>query len=36
MAGLDDVHIHDLRHSYASTLVNGGVDLYTVGKLWGM
>ena len=35
LAGLNDVHIHDLRHSYGSTLVNAGVDLYTVGKLLG-
>jgi integrase len=35
MAGLDDVHIHDLRHSYASALAGSGVDLYTVGKLLG-
>ncbi len=35
LAGLDDVHIHDLRHSYASALVGSGVDLYTVGKLLG-
>ena len=34
-AGLDDVHLHDLRHSYASALVNSGVDLYQVGKLLG-
>ena len=31
----DDVHIHDLRHSYASALAGAGVDLYTVGKLLG-
>ena len=35
LAGLDDVHIHDLRHSYASALAGAGVDLYTVGKLLG-
>lgn len=35
LAGLDDVHIHDLRHSYASALAGSGVDLYTVGKLLG-
>lgn len=34
-AGLDDVHIHDLRHSYASALVNAGVDLYQIGTLLG-
>lgn len=35
LAGLEDVHIHDLRHSYASALAGSGVDLYTVGKLLG-
>ena len=35
LAGLDDVHIHDLRHSYASALVNSGIDLYQVGTLLG-
>ena len=34
-AGLPHVHIHDLRHTYASMLINAGVDLYTVGKLLG-
>ena len=35
LAGLNDVHIHDLRHSYASALAGSGIDLYTVGKLLG-
>ena len=35
LAGLDDVHIHDLRHTFGSQLTNAGVDLYTVGKLLG-
>ncbi len=35
LAGLDDVHIHDLRHSYASFLVNAGIDLYQIGSLLG-
>lgn len=34
-AGLGDVRIHDLRHTYASTLVNNGVPLYDVQKLLG-
>lgn len=33
--GMDHVHFHDLRHSAASEMVNGGVDLYTVGKVLG-
>jgi len=34
-AGLDDVRIHDLRHSYASFLVNAGRTLYEVQRLLG-
>ncbi len=34
-AGLKDVRIHDLRHSYASALVNGGRSLYEVQTLLG-
>ena len=34
-AGLTDVRLHDLRHSYASNLVNGGVSLYVVQQLLG-
>jgi site-specific recombinase XerD len=34
-AGLPDVRIHDLRHTFASTLVNNGVSLYEVQKLLG-
>jgi integrase len=35
-AGLgDDVHIHDLRHTFASILVSSGQPLNTVGKLMG-
>lgn len=33
--GLDDVRLHDLRHSYASFLVNAGRSLYEVQKLLG-
>ncbi|GAA0607984.1 tyrosine-type recombinase/integrase [Paenochrobactrum glaciei] len=35
MAGLVDVRIHDLRHSYASVAVSGGSSLYIVGALLG-
>ena len=35
LAGLDDVRIHDLRHTYASHAVMSGLDLYTVGRLLG-
>ena len=34
-AGLDNVRLHDLRHSYASTAIRLGVDLRTVGLLLG-
>lgn len=35
LAGLEDVRIHDLRHSFASFLVNNGFSLYTVQTLLG-
>jgi integrase len=34
-AGLADVRVHDLRHSFASFLVNAGCSLYEVQKLLG-
>jgi len=35
VAGLDDVRIHDLRHSYASTAVGAGFSLAITGRLLG-
>ena len=34
-AGLDDLRLHDLRHSFASILVSGGRSLYEVQKILG-
>jgi integrase len=34
-AGLDDVRIHDLRHTYASNAVANGMPIQMVGKLLG-
>ena len=34
-AGLRDVHLHDLRHSFASACVNSGVSLLTVARALG-
>ncbi|WP_254785067.1 tyrosine-type recombinase/integrase [Collimonas sp. OK412] len=33
--GMDWLHFHDLRHSAASSMINEGVDLYTVGAVFG-
>ena len=33
--GLDDVHLHDLRHSYASMVIAQGETVLAVGKLLG-
>ncbi len=35
VAGLPDLHIHDLRHSAASFMINAGIDLYAVGRILG-
>lgn len=34
-AGMPEVHLHDLRHSTGSEMINAGVDLYTVGAVLG-
>ncbi len=34
-AGIEDVRIHDLRHSFASIAVSGGLTLPLIGKLLG-
>jgi integrase len=34
-AGLDDVRLHDLRHSYASLAASRGISLHMIGKLLG-
>lgn len=34
-AGLEDVRLHDLRHSFATVAVAGGDSLYLVGKVLG-
>lgn len=33
--GLGHARLHDLRHSAASEMVNGGIDLYTIGGVLG-
>lgn len=34
-AGLEDVRIHDLRHSFASIAASGGMGLPIIGKMLG-
>src|SRR5262249_13108610 len=34
-AGLSNVRLHDLRHSFASALVSGGLNLPVIGQLLG-
>lgn len=33
--GLDDLYIHDTRHSAASLTINAGIDLFAVGRVIG-
>lgn len=34
-AGVPDLHLHDLRHSAASFMINAGIDLFAVGRILG-
>jgi integrase len=34
-AGIENLHMHDLRHTFASILANNGIDLHQTGKLLG-
>jgi len=34
-AGLEGLHLHDLRHSFASFAVNAGIELLAVGRILG-
>lgn len=34
-AGMPDLHLHDLRHSAASFMINAGIDLFAVGRILG-
>ncbi len=34
-AGLGEIRLHDLRHSFASFMINGGASLYAVGRALG-
>jgi len=35
LAKLEDVRVHDLRHTYASLLINNGISLSVIGRLLG-
>lgn len=32
---MPDLHLHDLRHSAASFMINAGIDLFAVGRILG-
>ena len=34
-AGLPHIRVHDLRHSYASMLINKGIDIQVISRLMG-
>jgi site-specific recombinase XerD len=34
-AGIKDFHFHDLRHTFATNIINAGIDLYVIGKIVG-
>lgn len=34
-SGVKKIHLHDIRHSYVSMLIEKGVDLFTISKLVG-
>lgn len=35
MAKLNKIRVYDFRHSYASMLINKGIDIYTISQMLG-